>query len=109
MGDQFDAQPVTEAEVKEAVQMLREGFAFVGLTEELKTSVCLMHKMFGGQCDQHSFFSAHYGTRHANSSYDVSELKGFRDIADGVLYAEALEIFSENLRLYDVSAETCEP
>ena len=33
-----------------AVERLRKGFAFVGLTEHFDLSVCLFHAMFGGDC-----------------------------------------------------------
>jgi|EP00927_Polykrikos_kofoidii_P067773 hypothetical protein len=93
-----------------AVQRLQEGFAFVGLTEELALSVCLLHAMFGGQCSSREFYHGHRGPqRSSRNAYDEQILDGFVDASDGRLYDEAVRIFNNNLKLYDVSYQTCRP
>lgn len=43
------------------------------------------------------------------STQDTSILQGFQDEIDGVVYAEAVRIFSQNLALHNVSQESCQP
>merc|ERR1712194_737975 len=40
----------TSEDVSVAINVLQEGFAFVGITEQWDLSVCLFRAMFGGQC-----------------------------------------------------------
>jgi len=100
-------EPPTDAEVVLAKQRLRQGFAFVGLTESWSLSVCLYHKMFGGRCRAFELNDTHPGPRHTNESYDVSPLQGFTDKYDGELYTEAKAIFTRRLSLFNVSHESC--
>mmetsp|Transcript_44786 Transcript_44786/g.139339 ORF Transcript_44786/g.139339 Transcript_44786/m.139339 type:complete len:337 (-) Transcript_44786:43-1053(-) len=102
--------PPSEAETLEAVKRLREGFVFVGITEETELSVCLLHAMFGGECEPWEFGRWHLSKyKNASASWDVSELEGFRDAGDRALFAEAMRIFRENLDLYGASRESCLP
>lgn len=95
------------SDVKEARLRLR-GYAFVGITEEWQISICLLHAMFGGQCNSAEFSNVR-GQRSSNeTAYDTSVLEGFVDQYDGELYEEALSIFSKNLELYGVSEESCQ-
>ncbi|CAK9071057.1 unnamed protein product [Durusdinium trenchii] len=76
----------------QAVQRLREGFAFVGLTEEWDLSICLFHAMFGGPCHSSEFHNARPGqhAKDADGLYDTSILQGYQDEIDGLVYAEDL-------------------
>lgn len=101
-------KPPMWEEVSKAAQMLKEGFAFVGLTEENPLSICLWHQTFGGQCDPHEFRIWHRGSRHA--TYNISaELGGWKDPSDGYLYDEASKIFYRNLELFGTSLASCQP
>jgi len=86
---------------------LREGFAFVGISEHTELSICLLHKMFGNVCRRKEFGNFHRGLRH-KPQYKLEALGGFVDEHDGALYAEALRIFEENLKAYNVSKESCQ-
>jgi len=100
--------PPTAAEVTLAKHRLRDGFAFVGLTEHWALSVCLFHKMFGGPCHHYEFWNTHPGrTSHSEEGYDISMLKGFRDEYDGALYSKASALFRQQLQSFNVSMESC--
>jgi len=101
-------EPATAAEVVLAKQRLREGFVFVGLTEEWDMSICLLHAAFGGDCRASDFANDRPGTNSTDSFYDTSELMGFRDVPDGALYEEASEIFAEQRLRYGVSHDACQ-
>eukprot|EP00747_Dinoflagellata_sp_TGD_P165090 gnl/TRDRNA2_/TRDRNA2_185917_c0_seq1.p1 gnl/TRDRNA2_/TRDRNA2_185917_c0~~gnl/TRDRNA2_/TRDRNA2_185917_c0_seq1.p1 ORF type:complete len:362 (+),score=31.92 gnl/TRDRNA2_/TRDRNA2_185917_c0_seq1:77-1087(+) len=101
--------PPSQAQVAKATQRIREGFAFIGLTDQWDLSMCLFHKMFGTRCRADHFKSL--GSFHGNGkhkAYDTSVLGGFQDKADAEVYAAALQHFQDNLKRYDVSEETCE-
>mmetsp|Transcript_32520 Transcript_32520/g.71098 ORF Transcript_32520/g.71098 Transcript_32520/m.71098 type:complete len:311 (+) Transcript_32520:78-1010(+) len=97
-------QPPSAAEVSLAKQRLREGFVFVGLTEEWNLSVCLLHTMFGGSCQAFEFNKEH--SNPTGMMRNDTELGSFRD-HDGPVYEEAREIFHTNLRKYGVTSESC--
>lgn len=100
--------PPTEEELARAVRRLQNGFAFVGLTEDWDSSVCLFHAMFGGACKEKEFLNTRPGeNRTTPEPYDTSELEGFADVYDGELYAEAERIFRMNLLRYDVADGNC--
>ena len=104
-----DPVPSTDAETRLAVNRLRDGFVFVGILEEWDMSICLLHKMFGsGPCHGVEFGNARRGAK-STSFYNTSDLNGFVDVHDGILYAEAFQIYRSLLQKYDVSASTCEP
>lgn len=96
--------PPSQADVKKAVERLSEGFAFVGIVEQYNLSVCLFHKMFGGDCDQYEVGRFH---DHHEPPFNINEFHGFQDPYDGALYEEGLRIFNDNLEIYDVSELTC--
>lgn len=89
----------------EAVQRLREGFAFVGLTDKWQLSVCLFHAMYGAKCNDVEFQDVN--RQRQNTTWDVAGLQGFHDPFDGLLYEEAQRIFHEKLELYGVTEESC--
>lgn len=103
----------SESEVSFAKQRLREGFAFVGLTEKWELSMCLFDTMFNVPCQSWQFGSSrpsHQTSQNSDDAgYDLEPLKGVRDPFDGALYAEAQKIFEENLKRYNVSEASCEP
>eukprot|EP00440_Ansanella_granifera_P075662 gb/GFBE01082100.1/.p1 GENE.gb/GFBE01082100.1/~~gb/GFBE01082100.1/.p1 ORF type:complete len:333 (+),score=63.03 gb/GFBE01082100.1/:1-999(+) len=93
-----------------AKERLREGFVFVGITEQWDLSICLLHAMFGGECSAKEFEDSRPGmVSNDAGGYDTSELGGFVDEADREIYQLALDIFSENLAKYGVSNESCSP
>lgn len=102
-------EPASGAEVILARQRLREGFVFVGITDEWDMSVCLLHAVFGGACLASDFADNNAGTNSSQELYDTSELMGFTDAADGALYKEALAIFAEQQQHYGVSYGACQP
>lgn len=108
--------PPSKEETQLAVKRLRDGFAFIGIFEEYELSVCLLHAMFGNECTAPEFFHGHpsgakWWRSQANASahYNLEELHGFRDVYDRAVFEEAMRIFRVNLRLYNVSKESCMP
>merc|ERR1719401_3356175 len=97
----------TSAQVREAIDMLYDGFAFVGITEQWALSVCLFRVMFGGQCVASDFANVRPGENASSSYYDTSELFGWVDVWDGPLYAEAVLMFKSTLTVYGVDASSC--
>jgi len=102
-------EPATAAELTLAKQRLREGFVFVGLTEEWDLSMCLLHAVFGGRCLGSDFLNTNPGSNSSQEKYNVSELMGFTDAPDGALYTEASVVFSEQLQRYGLSYDACRP
>ena len=101
---------VTRRDATEAARRVREDFAFVGLTEEWDLSICLFHKIFGGSCHAFEFEDTRpsFAGKSADKDYDTSQLEGWHDDIDEVVYAAALEVFRRNLVLFNVSQETCQ-
>lgn len=95
----------TMAMANEAVQRLREGFAFVGLTDKWQLSICLFHAMYGAKCNDVEFQDVN--RQRQNSTWDAAGLNDFHDPFDGLLYEEAQRIFHKNLNRYGVSEENC--
>jgi hypothetical protein len=109
---QEDFPVLSSEDVSAAVDMLHDGFAFVGITEQWALSVCLFRVMFGGQCLASDLADVRpYGrttVRNTSSSYyDTSELFGWVDDWDGPLYAEAALMFESALTVYGVDASSC--
>jgi len=102
-----DPNTVTTEEVGQAVSQLREGFMFVGILEEYDLSMCLLHAMFGGQCNSLELGNSRSLSSSNSSLYDTSVLDGWVDINDGIVYAEGRRIFEQNLKLYGVTEDSC--
>jgi hypothetical protein len=107
-----DKGDISPEDVSVAIDMLHDGFAFVGITEQWALSVCLFRVMFGGQCLASDLADVRpYGrttVRNTSSSYyDTSELFGWVDDWDGPLYAEAVLMFESALTAYGVDASSC--
>jgi len=105
--------PPTQDQVQLAIHRLREGFVFVGITEEWELSICLGHAKFGGSCRWDDFADSRVGMfspmKKNNSAYDLTSLGGFRDPYDGELYEAAKQLFQEDLRRYGLSKKACAP
>ncbi|CAE7201878.1 unnamed protein product [Symbiodinium natans] len=101
---------ITLEDAQEAAQRVRDGFAFVGITEEWDLSICLFHKMFGGACHAGDFENTRPSSpgKSASMNYDVTELMGWHDHVDAVVYAAAVQVFEANLDAFDVSHRTCQ-
>jgi len=97
----------TESETALALQRLREGFAWVGLTDAWDTSICAFHAKFGGACRASDFNNVNPGNKANQTLYDTSVLRGFVDKADGQIFAEAKAMFSEDLARYGVNPTSC--
>lgn len=105
---QVGPSPPTKEQDALAVKRLREGFAFVGLTEEWELSICLFHAMFGGACVREEFKDTHMGTnRTTHEPYDTTMLEGFVDVHDALVYEEGVRIFESNIQQYRVSRSKC--
>lgn len=94
------------ADAREAVQRLRKGFAFVGLTDLWTPSVCLFHRMLGGAPRAGEFESSRVnrgvngtGSEKRSGRYDEAQLEGYRDEYDEALYAAARARFVHELQL----------
>ncbi|CAE7343617.1 Pol [Symbiodinium pilosum] len=94
---------------EEAMRRLRDGFAFVGITEEWDLSICLFHSMFGGQCRATDFQDTRSSVpgKSADDLYDTAPLEGFHDEIDGMVYQEAVRIFRKKLLEFNVTMDSC--
>lgn len=103
--------PVVPSAEESALAMshLREGFIFVGILEEYDLSVCLLHKMYGGECSGIELITTHEGSSSSSSEYDTSILNGWVDAVDRAFYAQGQRIFQENLKLHGVNEDACQP
>ena len=101
---------MTREDAAEAARRVREGFSFVGITEEWELSVCLFHRMFGGACHAAEFVDTRpsFAGKTAHRDYDPSELLDWHDDVDAVVYATALDIFRARLLSFNVSQEACQ-
>ncbi|CAE7204906.1 hypothetical protein AK812_SmicGene40999 [Symbiodinium microadriaticum] len=100
----------TRDQAEEAARRVREGFAFVGISEEWDLSICLFHKMFGGVCEASNFVDTRPSSdgKSADSDYDTSVLMGWHDDLDELVYEAALSVFRKSLISFNVSHETCQ-
>mmetsp|Transcript_36569 Transcript_36569/g.85714 ORF Transcript_36569/g.85714 Transcript_36569/m.85714 type:complete len:326 (-) Transcript_36569:16-993(-) len=105
-----DRKKMTHADAVEAARRVQDGFAFVGITEQWNLSICLFRKMFGGLCQESDFIDTRPSDpgKSAHQAYDNSELLGWHDDIDEVVYSAALDVFRANLILFNVSHATCQ-
>jgi hypothetical protein len=119
--------PPTEGEVALAIQRLREGFAFVGLTEEWNLSICLWHATVGGTPYAEEFqayrpvvvgqprlsLSAERRVEEVEEAEEEQlraekEQSGeYYDRADEAVYRAAEEVFWSNVDKAGMTAERC--
>ena len=106
----------TQADREVAHTRLREGFAFVGLTDSYVLSVCLFHAMHGGPCTRNDFLNIN-PTDHPDTSgsgrrsFSSDQLYGyadhFHDDDDMAVFNIVHERFCTDLATYDVTHERC--
>lgn len=102
-----DAKPPSRQEMDLAVRRLSEGVAFVGLVEEWALSISLLHKMFGGTCEPYELLNLRPGAHRRDTGYDVSELDGFVDKYDRVIYNFGNASFQRNVMKYGAYKGMC--
>merc|ERR1719424_151564 len=95
-----------------ALKRLQTGFAFVGLTEEFDLSVCLLHRMLGGECVEVEFNDLRAADSTKQHSDPSSQLESIQqdpgpDPWDNQIYDAAAEIFWRNVDDYGVSRSSC--
>lgn len=98
----------TQSETETAIERLRSDFAFVGITDQWDLSICLFSKMFNTSCHAYQFSNTRPGTLANKKMYHTRGLDGYVDKHDGQLYNEAVEIFNQNLKRYNVNSQTCQ-
>ena len=100
---------MTSEDAEEGARRVREGFAWVGITEEWKLSICLFHRMFGGACHPSEFKDTRPSepSKTAYADYNTSVLMGWHDDIDAVVYEAALDVFHQNVALHHVSHKSC--
>jgi len=104
----FNELPLpTSEDLSAAIDILKEDFAFVGITDQWALSVCLFRAMFGGQCLLSDLGNTRPGEYSNGSLYDTTELNGWVDVWDGPVYAEAVSIFDSTRNVYGVTSEWC--
>ena len=89
----FNVQPST---LTTAIQRLREGFWFVGLTEQWNLSVCMFNIMLNSPCRPEHFEKTHPSG--AREPYNTSIINGVLDRYDTLLYGVAEQLFNESFR-----------
>eukprot|EP00931_Biecheleriopsis_adriatica_P079634 TRINITY_DN53019_c0_g1_i1.p1 TRINITY_DN53019_c0_g1~~TRINITY_DN53019_c0_g1_i1.p1 ORF type:complete len:305 (+),score=22.51 TRINITY_DN53019_c0_g1_i1:74-988(+) len=107
--DPFTPLPPSRAEVEEAKLRLQTGFSFIGLTEKWKLSICLFNTMFNQACRSLQFANLHRTHGKTSSTYDITQLKGWRDPYDTELYNIAVKMFEASLTKHNVNESSCEP
>ena len=109
--------PPTDEEVNVAIERLRNGFAFVGLTEEWNLSMCLWHAMIGGTPYVEEFqtyrpvvVGKRPSERSAEEETELQEQQQSEhyDKADEAVYRAAEEVFWSNFDKVGMTAERCE-
>lgn len=101
-----DQHVPTEDDVESAIKKL-DDFVFVGLTEEWEMSICLFHRMFGGECQEREFVNLRAGPSRTDDEYNTSILDGFVDEFDGAIYEAVKLRFSQALVDYAVTPKSC--
>ena len=93
---------------------LRDGFAFVGDTDDWEASICLFHLKLGGRCldveliNNRPTAGSNSIQAERDSAKTVSDIRArFTDRYDSVLYADARQRFERDLQTYGVNAESC--
>eukprot|EP00439_Symbiodinium_sp_Y106_P051621 s1740_g6.t2 len=65
--------------------------------------------MFGGSCSPFEFVDTRpsFDGKSADQDYDTSQLQGWYDDIDDMVYAAAVDVFRKSLILFNVTQETC--
>jgi hypothetical protein len=105
----YRVETPTPEDVTLAINRLRQGFAFVGITDHWDLSICLFRAMFGGECNSLDLMNTRpfNGTTADTEDYDTSVLEGWTDDRDGQLYKAGVELFKKSLSLYSVDETSC--
>jgi hypothetical protein len=105
----YRAEVPTTEDVSLAINRLRQGFAFVGITDHWDLSVCLFRAMFGGECNSLDLINTKpfNGTTADSDAYDTSDLEGWTDELDGQIYKDGVRLFNQELSLYSVDETMC--
>ena len=97
-----------------ALERLRTGFAFVGMTDDYRMSVCLFHARFGGTCTRAEFANMRPTSKPSNDHSEnetaadwTRQVEGFVDHDDLALYQAAHARFCNDLKTYQVTQATC--
>merc|ERR1712087_391736 len=108
---------VTQVDIDQAIRTLDDGFAFIGILEEIEMSVCLFHAIFGGTCRAAEFVNIRPAydrirsdrpTRMpATAGHDISVLNGWFDRIDRPIYEHAVGVLHSNMKKYNVDPHFC--
>ena len=101
--------------VRLALHRLRDGFAFVGLTEEWAISICLFHAMHGGTCRAAEFVNSRPGpesggsfwARRLRAETTAAVAAAGDDPYDEALHEAARRRFWGDVRRSRLSARKC--
>ena len=114
----YDVQSCGPPAVGVAIERLRTGFKFVGLTTHWNASICLFHRKFG-ECDASEFDNTRPTARDEKAGAiseriqskwcDVPEAQGksLGLSSDEKLYVEAQAIFWQEMARYRLDAQAC--
>ena len=111
-GDPCPPHPVPD--VKLALQRLR-GFAFIGLTSEWRTSICLFHLKFGTPCRTTELQNVRPTSQAAKDRTGLGEIPIAKweaamkrsNNADKAVYAAARERFERDVAAYGATEVRC--
>lgn len=97
-----------------ALERLRTGFSFVGMTDDYRMSVCLFHARFGGTCTRAEFANMRPTSKPSNEHSGneaaadwTRQLEGFVDHDDLALFQAAHARFCNDLKTHQVTQATC--
>lgn len=102
--------------VEDAIRMIKEGFRFVGITDEWADTVCLFHRMLmnDAPCLAVEFVnnrptSTVPGTQAMNASVGTEFLhrSGWVDEIDGPFFDAVQRLFNQRKQVYGVTAAAC--
>jgi len=101
--------PLPSREEVDLAKSRLEHFAFFGLVEEWKLSMCLFHKIVGGPCHMAEFVNSRTedSSDGARPSHNTAPLMGFVDKYDTEFYEAAKKLFRANLVKHGVSHKSC--
>lgn len=100
-GKSENERPVSEEEKQLAIQRVNE-MNFVGITEQYDLSLCLFHKIHGGQCLDREFSNTRKGKYRTTVG-----LEDFKDV-DDPLYEVALAKFWSLMEKHGADRPSCE-
>lgn len=97
---------LTANDALEAVEILRDYFAFVGITDRWKDSLHLFHAMLGGTVHSMELVHVRRGPAHATeTSLSLTDKEiGQLDPVDWTFYRAALSLFNRRMREYCVGS-----